>query len=218
MFYGKQNKEYTVNLDINVVLLFAAYNYDIQHRPGRKYLRWIPWASFSLCRNSTMLMWWASPCRWRESSWECKAKRYYASSCQDFGKAAHPKRGRIFHGYSKCGIESLSNWRCAGAWRRLIIRPSLRNAVLNDLHKDIWEWRRWNHWPVRCAGGPTWTRTYEQLSELLRSVCTRWKHRPKNWTPWPEIFCTMATVASWLLWPIPQPLLRVGCNWLVHSK
>ena len=170
-------------------IALGAYNYDIQHKPGKA----IPHADF-LSRHSNFSA--AEKCIFiatpapvsREELRKC-TKQYYSAVISAMSKGWRPDVKKKFPQFFASREELvLQPDGVLSRGERLIIPPPLRKAVLEDLHKghlgvekmkSLARQMCW--WPDLDADITTTARNCEACLHKLKS-------RPKNWTPWPESY------------------------------
>ena len=170
-------------------IALAAYNYDIQHRPGKT----IPQADF-LSRYSRFSE--PEQCHFINPASPVSrevlrksTKQYYSAILSAIKKGWSPevkrKYPQFFAHREELSVQ-LDGVLCRDD--RLVIPPPLRKTVLDELHKGHMGVEKMKSlarqmcwWPELDADICTTAKNCESCLHKIRT-------RPKNWTPWPESY------------------------------
>ncbi|MDY6929942.1 MAG: RNase H-like domain-containing protein [Pseudomonadota bacterium] len=167
----------------------AAYDYDIQHRPGKE----IPQADF-LSRYSNFekpdsysFVTTALPISREEL--RLQTRKQYPAILSSLSKGWTPDSRKRFAKYY-IHREELSIQPDGVICRadRILIPPTLRKAVLDDLHKGHMGAEKMKSLARQMCWWPEMDNDIRSTVRECQSCLHKLHHRPRNWTPWPASY------------------------------
>ena len=170
-------------------IALGAYNYEIQHRPGKA----IPHADF-LSRHSNFSA--AEKCNFvttpapvSREALRRYTKQYYSAVISALSKGWRPDVKKKFPLFFANRDELvLQPDGILSRGDRLIIPPPLRKAVLDDLHKGHLGVEKMKSLARQMCWWPELDSDVATTARNCEACLHKQKSRPKNWTPWPESY------------------------------
>ena len=170
-------------------IALSAYYYDIQHRPGKE----IPQADFlsrySKFAEPTQCNFITTAIPVSREQLRAQTKRHYgpliAALSKGWTPAMKKKFGKYFVHREEIMIQP-DGVLCRAD--RLIIPPSLRKAILDDLHKGHMGMEKMKSLARQTCWWPEVDEDIRSTVKNCAACLQKLKYRPKDWTPWPESY------------------------------